>query len=191
MDMQDYTQEERDYIAEIQKARRAIHDFIIQAWYTFLGFDFSVIEIESEEFKRTLGSEGFYGFVDGFRAGCEGKDLGYFLFEHRLGITAQPALRAGYETGRRFRGRYKIPALIKIVDLKDCKMEESEGVTVDAWVARDKDGEIYAYGNKPRRFSDVWVDSAKGGLLPPITSFLSSLTWESEAIEVSITIKPK
>ena len=54
----------------------------------------------------------------------------------------------------------------------DFDVEESEEVTIDGWVARGRDGDIYVYWDEP------------------ITSF-PSLAWESEPLEVTITIKPK
>ncbi|MDE6330067.1 MAG: hypothetical protein K2L83_05065 [Muribaculaceae bacterium] len=190
--MQDYTEEERDYIAELIKVRRALHAAILKAWHEYCGYDLEGIEMESEEFTISTDSNEFYSFFDGFRAGWEGrKDCGSFLLSYlRDGIDPREP-KAGYERGRRFRERNKCPDLINICALEDCKMEESEEVTFDGWAARDGDGEIYFHPNKPKRYTGYWLN--KDGLndykLPQET--LPSLTWRSAPIEVSITIKPK
>ena len=76
-------------------------------------------------------------------------------------------------------------------DIEPYISEETEEVTIDGWVARDVDGNIYAYRNKSTREDDVWIDDdAPGSFLLSITSF-PSLTWESGPLEVTITIKPK
>ncbi len=64
-------------------------------------------------------------------------------------------------------------------------------MTFDGWVARDKNGLIYAYTRKPTRLSNFWLDLSGGCLSMPTIPPFSSLTWESDPIEVSITIKPK
>lgn len=66
-----------------------------------------------------------------------------------------------------------------------------EEVTINGWVARDKYGDICVYENKPTRRYDFWFDDdAPNFTLLPITSF-PSVTWESDPLEVTITIKPK
>lgn len=73
----------------------------------------------------------------------------------------------------------------------DFNVEESEEVTIDGWVARDEDGDIYVYKGKPTKEEDYWLDDdAASIVLLPITYF-PSLTWESDPLEVTITIKPK
>ena len=69
--------------------------------------------------------------------------------------------------------------------------EPEEEVTIEGWVARDDDGDIYAYRNKPTREDNFWLDDDAPSLISlPITSF-PDLTWESDPLEVTITIKPK
>ena len=76
-------------------------------------------------------------------------------------------------------------------DIEPCISEEPEEVIIDGWVARDEYGDIYVYKNKPTREDDVWTDDdASCSFLLSITSF-PSLTWESDPLEVTITIKPK
>lgn len=71
----------------------------------------------------------------------------------------------------------------------DFNVEETEEVTIDGWVARDKCGDIFIYDNKPIRHTGYWHESA-GFLELPQASF-PSLTWESDPLEVTVTVKPK
>ena len=76
--------------------------------------------------------------------------------------------------------------------------EQTESAVVSGWVARDEDGFISLFNDKPTRDycdkNDIpygFWDEANGHHLElPITSF-PSLAWESEPLEVTITIKPK
>lgn len=72
----------------------------------------------------------------------------------------------------------------------DFNVEEAEEVTIDGWVARDKDGEIYLHRSKPKRAINLWYNELPETVALPRTSF-PSLAWESEPLEVTITIKPK
>lgn len=72
-----------------------------------------------------------------------------------------------------------------------------EEVTIEGWVARDEDGFINLYNEKPIRDyadrSDVtygfWDDADGHHLELPTTSF-SSVTWNTEPQKVRITITP-
>lgn len=81
----------------------------------------------------------------------------------------------------------------------DFNVEEAEEVTIDGWVARDEgdvigESELYLYSAKPVRKGhwfalpeDAECDAAMRldvGLFP-------SLTWQSDPLEVTLTIKPK
>lgn len=76
--------------------------------------------------------------------------------------------------------------------------EYAEEVTIDGWVARDEDGFISLFNDKPtREYCDkndipygFWDEANGHHLELPITSF-PSLTWQSDPLEVTITIKPK
>ena len=69
--------------------------------------------------------------------------------------------------------------------------KEVEGVTIEGWVARDECGDIYVYKNKPTREGCMWIDDVASSLiLLPITSF-PDLTWQSDPLEVTVTVKPK
>lgn len=80
-------------------------------------------------------------------------------------------------------------------DARADRLKEQEarlmGVTVNRWVARDKNRLIYAYTRKPTRLSDSWFILSGGILSMPTIPPFSSLTWESDPIEVTITVKPK
>ena len=73
----------------------------------------------------------------------------------------------------------------------DFNVEKTEEVTIDGWVARNKDGQIYGYWHEPIREDDVWIDDYTPILISPPQASFPSLTWESEPLEVTITIKPK
>lgn len=74
----------------------------------------------------------------------------------------------------------------------DFNVEESEEVTIDGWVARDKNRTLCLFPTEPIRpiraphwriVRGLWIELNKN-LFP-------DLTWESEPLEVTITIKPK
>lgn len=73
----------------------------------------------------------------------------------------------------------------------DFNVEETEEVTIDGWMARNKDGQIYGYWHEPIREDDVWIDDYTPILISPPQASFPSLTWESDPLEVTITIKPK
>lgn len=63
--------------------------------------------------------------------------------------------------------------------------------TISGWVARDKSGYLVLHYKKPHRTlgGDKWYSALSQKPLPK--DHFPSLTWESEPIEVEITIKPK
>lgn len=65
------------------------------------------------------------------------------------------------------------------------KQEKDTDTVLQGWVARDKDGEIYLYEDKPVQCSDEWA-----GRLHPEFDF-QKLRWPSDPIEVEIIIKRK
>ena len=79
MNMQDYTQEERDYIAELIKVRRALHEAILKAWYEYCGYDIEGIEMESEKFKKLSRFAGFLYFSRRLQSGLEGSEELHFI----------------------------------------------------------------------------------------------------------------
>lgn len=68
------------------------------------------------------------------------------------------------------------------------KQERDAGTVIQGWVARDKDGRIFAYTNKPVRdyslqeWESDFVSEINGKSFP-------DLTWDDEPIKVSISIK--
>lgn len=71
-----------------------------------------------------------------------------------------------------------------------CKQEKDVGTVISGWVARDTDTRnLYFYNRKPIRMSCMW--STSQGLLPLDPSLFPDLTWESDPLPVTITIKPK
>ena len=75
----------------------------------------------------------------------------------------------------------------------DFNVEETEEVTIDGWVARDKNGTLWICSEEPQRYSDWWIiDTDEEYTKKELPSYLfPSLTWQSEPLEVTITIKPK
>lgn len=65
------------------------------------------------------------------------------------------------------------------------KQEKDADTVIQGWVARDKDGEIYLYEDKPVQCSDEWA-----GRLHPEFDF-QKLRWTSDPIEVELIIKRK
>lgn len=63
---------------------------------------------------------------------------------------------------------------------------------ITAWIARDKDGALYMYKVKPYRgkndYDDCW--DSDGDTLALDNSLFRSITWESEPLEVTISIIP-
>lgn len=75
----------------------------------------------------------------------------------------------------------------------DFNVDKSEEVTVNGWVARDSNGTLWICSEEPQRYSDWWIidtdEEYTKKELPPY--LFPSLTWESDPLEVTITIKPK
>lgn len=59
---------------------------------------------------------------------------------------------------------------------------------IQGWVARDFDGDVFLYQNEPDRNEIAWNGYMMHSL--PVDSF-PNLTWDSDPIEVEITIKRK
>ena len=80
----------------------------------------------------------------------------------------------------------------------DFNVEDVEEVTIDGWLTRSVGGSL-TFSDSPecRRGHRVWyhkegtnvVDLDETGLFP--NNLFPDLTWESEPLEVTITIKPK
>lgn len=54
------------------------------------------------------------------------------------------------------------------------------------WVARDKNGELYLYNEKPERYNDSGVWCACGICSKSDNNLFPGLTWEDDPIEVEI-----
>ena len=63
--------------------------------------------------------------------------------------------------------------------------------TIEAWVARDKDGMLYLYTAKPQKMSDSWY-ADKVGYVKLDDSFFSEVQWsDGEPKEIRLSIKDK
>lgn len=72
--------------------------------------------------------------------------------------------------------------------------EEQREATINGWVARTQDGLLGLLRIKPERScGDWWIDLSADERaiyrLPP--ELFPDITWDSDPIEVEITIKPK
>lgn len=59
---------------------------------------------------------------------------------------------------------------------------------IKGWVARDSDGSLNIHKEKPSRWS-IYFWICRGGYLHIDKTLFPELTWESEPIEVELTIK--
>ena len=82
----------------------------------------------------------------------------------------------------------------------DFNVEEAEEVTIDGWVARDKkDNALNLHAEEPYRTQSGyqqgdepdWWESECASFLPLDKGLFPSLTWESDPLEVTVTVKPK
>ena len=63
--------------------------------------------------------------------------------------------------------------------------------TLEAWVARDKDGMLYLYTAKPQKMSDSWY-ADKVGYVKLDDSFFSEVQWsDEEPKEIKLSIMEK
>ena len=63
--------------------------------------------------------------------------------------------------------------------------------TLEAWVARDKDGILYLYTAKPQKMSDSWY-ADKVGYVKLDDSFFSEVQWsDEEPKEIKLSIMEK
>lgn len=71
--------------------------------------------------------------------------------------------------------------------------EQTESAVISGWVARDNNGTLWICSEEPQRYSDWWIiDTDEDYTKKELPSYLfPSLTWESEPLEVDITIKAK
>lgn len=71
-------------------------------------------------------------------------------------------------------------------------MEDQNVIEQNAWVARDADGDLFIYMNRPFRDKEdeFWLCRGKD-YYPLDESKYPGVTWESEPVEVTVTIKIK
>ena len=74
------------------------------------------------------------------------------------------------------------------------KQEKEADAVIQGWVARDDDGDLFFYNDKPRREKAVWdepqywIGKTQTDLDP---NLFPDLTWDSEPEEVEIILKRK
>lgn len=69
---------------------------------------------------------------------------------------------------------------------KDTTDQEQQPTNV--WVARDKNGDLFAYTKVPERGEQAWI-SAGGGYIHIHNHLFQNLRWEDIPIEAEMTIK--
>ena len=62
---------------------------------------------------------------------------------------------------------------------------------IKGWVARDENGQLWLYGQRPFRNETVWTTSNGRYFLRIDNTLFHSLRWEDEPIEVEIIVKTK
>ena len=64
---------------------------------------------------------------------------------------------------------------------------ENEILTIKGWVARDKNGELFAYTKVPTRGDLAWLN--EGTYFPIPLNHFPNLRWEDNPMEAEMTIK--
>ena len=72
--------------------------------------------------------------------------------------------------------------------IKACEEYESLPKIHGWWVARDENGDLWAYEMKPSRFESTWWDRDYSRLSLDNDDF-PEITWESEPVEVELLIR--
>lgn len=71
----------------------------------------------------------------------------------------------------------------------------TEALTINGWVARDKSDKLYIYGKKPVKDDEfgIWLNDFDDHLsfIELDKAHLPEITWETEPVEVELTIKLK
>lgn len=77
------------------------------------------------------------------------------------------------------------------LDFSVDETKEAEGEVISGWVARDNNGKLYIYSDKPERYNKGlrWVVGY--AFLPLSSDSFPDLTWESDPLPVEIIIKRK
>lgn len=60
--------------------------------------------------------------------------------------------------------------------------------TIKGWVARDKEGDLYVFRERPERTKDAWYGTAVLFICERNNPYFPSLRWEDEPIEVELPI---
>lgn len=59
------------------------------------------------------------------------------------------------------------------------------------WIARDKDGELWLFENKPVKENDIWNNSGSDYMKILDTTLLPDLKWENEPMEIELLPKSR
>lgn len=103
------------------------------------------------------------------------------------GVTVTPCLFDGISMFRdTFDGR-----LYSECDLEFQDAEQYEATVIRGWAARDKGGDLFMYCTKPERNGALQMWMGKCADFDLRNRLFPDLTWESDPIEIEITIKRK
>lgn len=71
------------------------------------------------------------------------------------------------------------------------KQEKDADTVIQGWAARDKSGDLYIYTCKPERIINLGYWGGNVTDITPSNDLFPELTWESDPLQVEITIKRK
>lgn len=87
---------------------------------------------------------------------------------------------------------YSSPDMNQFYQASDLDFDlDAENTVIQGWAARDDNGKLYIYSDKPERYNKGrrWVQGY--AFLPLSSDLFPDLTWESEPEPVEIIIKRK
>lgn len=155
-----------------------------ECWEEFL----SLGGAEEEVYKKHTFD---YAFKHGYALG-KVKDL---ISQEDIEKAAEAFATPPVGNGGMFTPAQVKELLVKFAQLFPGKQEkDADETAISGWVARDEDGDLYTYIDKPKREDVPWDDATYwvGKTFIELDSTLfPDLTWESEPEPVEIIIKRK
>lgn len=74
---------------------------------------------------------------------------------------------------------------------QEIKQETDADTVIHGWVARDNNGKLYIYSDKPERYNKGFRWVLGSAFLPLPSDLFPDLTWDDDPIEVELIIKRK
>lgn len=84
-----------------------------------------------------------------------------------------------------------LAAALRIIDEVEKEHPIPAEDTIKGWVARDENGQVWLYAQRPFRNHTVWTTDKGRYFIRIYDTLFPSLRWEDEPIEVEIIIKSK